>query len=39
MDQHSKIDPNWQVPAKQAKHILQVAERLGVSQEALKKNG
>ncbi len=33
MDQHSKIDLGWQVPAKQAKHILQVAERLGVSQE------
>jgi AraC-like DNA-binding protein len=33
MNKHSHIDPSWRIPAKQAKHIIQVAERLGVCQE------
>ena len=33
MDQDFQLDPNWQISAKQAKHILQVGERLGVTQE------
>jgi len=33
MNQDFQLDPSWQISAKQAKHIIQVAERLGVTQE------
>ncbi len=33
MTNKSLIDPSWVIPAKQAKHILQIGERLGVPQE------
>ncbi len=29
------IDPNWVMPAKQAKHTLQIGERLGVSEDKI----
>ncbi len=33
MSQNKIIDPSWVMPAKQAKHTLQIGERLGISED------